>query len=99
MRSVEVIWRVASHCPSLEAFENANSEAWLFFSRKGMNVGFYVAPTRTGYTIIWIDAENPKLTATLRAEVELIVENCLKGRMPNDESEAQAKEEVKGGTS
>ena len=64
-----------------------------------MNVGFYVAPTRTGYTIIWINAENPKLTATLRAEVELIVENCLKGRMPNEGSEAQAKEEAKPKTS
>ena len=92
LRSVQVIRNIANRSPgpSLEAYQNANSEVAMFLSQKvGMNVGCYVAPTRTGYTIIWIDVESPELTSALRSQVELIVQRCLNGTAKGQSEEGK----------
>jgi hypothetical protein len=81
-RSVEVIYRIANRIPgpSLEDYKNANTEVAYFLAEKvGMNVACYIAPTKTGHAIVWIDEQSPLLTSEVRLAAEEIVRRNLNG--------------------
>ena len=97
LRSVQVVRVIANEIPgpSLQAYQDANAEVSLFLSREvGMNVGCFISPNRTGYTIVWVDVDNQELTTALRREAEAIVRKCLepvddRGHAPAVEKEAE----------
>jgi hypothetical protein len=66
--------------PSLDDYQHANSEVALFLAQNvGMNVACYVAPTRVGHTIVWLDTQDPRLTPALRSAADEIVRRALNG--------------------
>lgn len=83
LRSVEITYCIRDQLPgpTLDDFRRTNTALAHFLSLKmGVNLSCYIAPTTTGYVLVWIDGEDPVLTPELRLAVEDIIRRNLDGR-------------------